>query len=98
MQELADRHDTPFRALGFSSDGLGLDTIDQVVPFHDSTRGCGSSSVPMNEPTAVQELAETHDTAARLLVDPSAGLGTTDHLVPFHDSTRGFASSLKMDG
>ena len=41
VQELADRHDTPFRVLTLSPGGVGLETIDQVVPFHDSTRGCG---------------------------------------------------------
>src|SRR5579859_3578024 len=38
-QSRAETQETPARALGVDSEpGLGLGTIDQAVPFHDSTR------------------------------------------------------------
>ena len=61
----------------------GLVTTDHAVPSQDST----SVSEP-DEPTAVQELADTHDTLSRslLLDDAPFGLVTIDQVLPFHDS------------
>lgn len=60
---------------------FGLDRIRQAVPFQDSTRVALSYA-----PTAMHEMAETHDTPAR----PSlpAGAEEIDQAVPFHDSMR----------
>jgi hypothetical protein len=67
--------------------GVGLWTIDQVDPFHDSTSVC----VPLDveEPTAVHIAGPEHETAnSRLTDDPGTfGLAMTDQAVPFHDST-----------
>ena len=48
-----------------------------------------SASVPLEEPpTAVQAVADAHDTPFSMLFDPPAGLGVVwiDHLVPFQRS------------
>ena len=67
--------------------GLGLGTIDQAAPFHDST------SVPVppvvsKKPTAVQSVRPVHDTPdSSSYVDvETSGLGTMDQVVPSHDS------------
>jgi hypothetical protein len=46
-------------------------------------------------PTAVQKLADTHDTAVKPLLK-GPGLGTTDQVVPSHDSTRGYVFPLAL--
>jgi len=89
-------HDTPWRELsgnGEPGEGSGLGTMDQVVPFQDST------SVPVNKgppevevlpasPTAVHDAGPVHETALRRLKSlNSLGLGTMDHVDPFQDST-----------
>jgi hypothetical protein len=40
---LAEAHDTPESALNVAPDGVGVDWIDHVLPFHASAR---DSSVP----------------------------------------------------
>jgi len=52
--------------------------LDQVLPFHDSTRVCGGSS---RYPTAVHELAETHDTPWS-----TPETEADAQVVPFHDA------------
>src|SRR5215472_17293719 len=62
----------------------------QAVPFHRSANG--RKTVLVKEtPTAVQALAEVHDTPRKPLSDPLAGSGAgwMRHLVPFHASARG---------
>ena len=78
-------HDTPTKKLELV--GLGLLTIDQVVPFHCSTRE--SSRESPKEPTAKQLAAFAHDTPKKMLValPEPLGLATIDQLVPFHCST-----------
>ena len=62
----------------------GLVTADHAVPSQDST-----SVLDSDEPTAVQELAETHDTPSRMLFSNDApfGLDTIDQVLPSQDST-----------
>ncbi len=69
VQDLADEHETPFRdATPGPVPGLG--TTAQVLPSQDST------SVPLAErPTAVHQVAETQDTAARLAPPPELVAG-----------------------
>jgi hypothetical protein len=78
-------HDTPSSSLSGEAVGLGLDTPDQAVPFHNSTSVWSSLlEVP---PTATQSEELMHDTAER--VPSTSGLGIADQVVPFHDSARG---------
>jgi hypothetical protein len=92
-QKVVETQDTPLRSWPFVL-GLGLGTIDQVVPSHISTRVIsvrwgGKPSGVTASPTATQKLVETQDTPLRLfLIVPGLGLGTTDQVVPSHVSTR----------
>jgi hypothetical protein len=92
VHELVETHDTPLRRLNGTEAvlGSGLDTTDQVVPSHISTRvKLSDVEVPRAMPTATQKLVERQDTPLRGL--PSVlglGLGTTDQVVPSHISTR----------
>jgi hypothetical protein len=57
-------HDTPLSKVRVEPVGLGVVCSDQVVPFHCSatvTPALGSEP----NPTAVQALAELHDTLVR---------------------------------
>jgi hypothetical protein len=48
-------------------------------------------------PTAVQELADTHETPpSELLLVLAFGLVTTDQALPFHDSTSVTSSLLEL--
>src|SRR5215469_251878 len=87
MQAEAATHDTPKRLL-LAAGLFTLGTIDHLAPFHDSISVSPPPVVVVESPTAVQAVADTHDTAERSPpARPLFGLGTIDHLVPFHDST-----------
>ena len=49
--------------------------MDQVVPFHDSTKFCGELVDVKYSPTAMQLVELVHDTSLRMLRLPSSGLG-----------------------
>jgi hypothetical protein len=72
--------------------GLGLETMDQALPFHDSTRVW--AMLPLEEyPTAVQFAALRQDAPKRAakrfpLSVFGLGLATIDQALPFHDSTK----------
>jgi hypothetical protein len=77
-------HATAFRKLNCAPDGLGVDWMDHVVPFHRS------ANVPAFEaPTAVHAEAEEQETPNNI-PPPADGLGVAwmDHLVPSHRSAR----------
>ncbi len=90
MQARAEVHDTPVRVAWFGLVGLGVGWIDQEVPSHDSARVRRLSEPPKSPayPTAVQVLADVHDTPDSPLTWSCAGLGVgwTDQEVPFHVS------------
>ena len=67
--------------------GLGVETSDQLVPFHHSASVwlCGPS---VESPTAMHPFELGQDTLWSTLSMPALlGLGTIDQLLPFHDST-----------
>jgi hypothetical protein len=68
---------------------FGLATIDQLVPFHDSTN-VGLPEALEKLPTAVQLVALEQATLWReeSIAPAGFGLATIDQLVPSHDSTR----------
>jgi hypothetical protein len=81
-------HDTPHRTAYVVAAGLGLETIDQLVPFHCSTNVLVAE--PSKEsPTAKQLVVLGHDTPLSKEAVAPVGLGLvrTDQLVPFHCST-----------
>ena len=68
VQALADEHDTADRDVNSAPAGLGVDWIVQLVPFQDSASGAVvPGPVPGVWPTAMQELADLHDTAVKKL-------------------------------
>jgi hypothetical protein len=83
-------HDTLFRLLPYAFVApatLGLDMMDQLVPFQRSTNVVVVA--PSNEwPTAKQLVVLGHDTPFRTLSAAPLGLGlvTMDQLVPFQRS------------
>jgi hypothetical protein len=64
VQALAERHETPQSSLlPEAGPSLGLGTTDHLVPSQDSTRVLNWPPLrPPNDPTAVQALAEVHET------------------------------------
>jgi hypothetical protein len=79
VQSVADTHDTASSSLerdpdALDPDALGDGTIDQTVPFHCSTSVKWSLS-----PTAVQSVADTHDTPPSPPPLDGVADGTIDH-------------------
>ena len=67
MQALAEAHDTLFRSLRTALAGTGSGWTDHEVPSHRSASGSRPAGVLSPAPTAMQLLAEVHDTPARPL-------------------------------
>jgi hypothetical protein len=67
--------------------GVGLDSTDQVLPFHDSTRVWYWPPESTSVPTATHPVEVVHDTPNSPLSTAGLGLDTTDQALPFHDST-----------
>jgi hypothetical protein len=88
VQAVADEHDTPSSwpapVLGF-----GVVWIDQVVPFQRSANVPWPPPGSEWSPTAVQAVADVHDTPLSWLADAVAGLalGWRSQAAPFHRST-----------
>jgi hypothetical protein len=85
MQAVADVHETALNSACESSAGFGVVSIVQFAPSQPSasvvkTLRLGSSALP----TAVQLVAEVHDTPSNRLSDTPDGLGVlwTDQLTP----------------
>jgi hypothetical protein len=91
VHRVAELHDTLSRMVGRSPRTSGVAWIDHVLPFH---RSASESSLPLF-PTAVQALAEVHETPLNL--PPNLGLGVAwiDHVLPFHASARVNRSPLR---
>ena len=85
MQAEDDVHDTAFRKLNCAPDGLGVDWMAHLVPFHRSAK------VPEFEPpTAVHLEDEVQATPTKALPPAEgSGVGWIRHRVPFHRSARG---------
>jgi hypothetical protein len=85
MHELFEAHDipvkTPAQDWGYCE--------DQLAPFHRCTKN-DIPTGPLNVPTAVQAVAELHDTPLRTLYVAPGELGLVwiDQLVPFHRSAK----------
>ena len=81
MQSTALVHDTPLRGAKKVPLGLGVVTVDQVVPSQ-----CRANGPESFEPTATQLTAVGHDTARRCFVVSVRPLVIV-HTEPFHRST-----------
>ena len=76
MQDVAASHETPLSVLDVAPDGEEIVSSAQDLPFHCSTRACDSFPVPTYEPTAMQEVFETHETPSKSFeVDPAGTTG-----------------------
>jgi hypothetical protein len=93
-------HATPFSELNVAPPGLGLGTIDQLVPSQCSTNVvAGVLTLACELPTAKQLVVLGHATPFRRLIAAPAGLGlgTIDQLVPFHRSTNVVVAPLASE-
>lgn len=91
MQCDAVGHATPTRVLPPCAPcGLGLWTIDQADPFHDSMSVTVNEPGGVSEPVAIHADRLLHETAAKPLYACPLGLGlrTIDQAEPFQDSVR----------
>jgi hypothetical protein len=90
MHAVEDAHETPFSTLCTAWLGLGVDWIDQVVPFQNSA-SVTMLPVIVADPTPVQAVGETHETPARELNVAPVGPGSDcmAQVVPFHTSASG---------
>src|SRR5262249_12326709 len=86
----ADRHVTADRALSSAPAGLAVGWTDQELPSHASASVRGTL-LAWYPPTAVQDVADGHDTPARKAPWLPAGAGAcwSDHEVPSQRSARG---------
>jgi hypothetical protein len=74
VQAVLAVHETPFIDVIVAPLGVGVDWIDQPLPFQPSARL--SVVLPLlEEPTAVQAVLEGHETPFRLLDVAPVGLG-----------------------
>jgi hypothetical protein len=88
VHAVAELHDTAYRKLEMAPDGLGVVCTVQEVPFHTSANVMSAPELFWYDPTAVQAVAEVHDTASSPLPVAPGGLGVvcTAQEVPFHTS------------
>jgi hypothetical protein len=95
VHDVPDGHDTELSSDTPPAPVLGLGAIDHAVPSQDSTRVTVVPAMVPALPTAVQAVAEVHDTSTRGWSWPGSvsGLGTIDQAVPFHCSTRVWSAS-----
>jgi hypothetical protein len=86
LHALQDVQDTPPDPLSFAPLGLGVDWMDQLLPFHTSASVC-VVELGVAWPTASQELADVHE---MLLSSPPPGSGTvtTVQVLPLRTSAR----------
>jgi hypothetical protein len=85
VQLLADVHETPVAYATFAPVGAGIDWTFHSVPFQISAKGATMAELFSYSPTAMQALAEVHDTASRLplRVPLGSGVVVTFHSEPF---------------
>jgi hypothetical protein len=92
-QLLADTHDMSASTAPARCGGSGAERLVQVLPFHASIRKDPPVFV-LNEPTAMQFLADVHDTANKVAITVPGGAGglLSVHVLPFHFSASGAES------
>ena len=87
MQLFTLWHDTRASAPTAAPAGLGTATIDQLLPFHRSTKAPMLPAADARVPTAVQLTGEGHEIPLSEMVTPfGLGVGTIDQLLPFQRS------------
>jgi len=90
-QSVAFEHDTALNVTSVTPAGVGLATIDQLVPSHRSINVWDVEVVDvstLSSPTAKQLVELEHDTPSNSTAARAGGLGlaTIDQLVPFQCS------------
>jgi hypothetical protein len=87
-QKSDEAQETPFKKLNGLA-GFGLETSDQLAPFH-STMRVFSLEVPVDKnPTAWQLLGAMQETPYRLVPEPDGTGPVNNHSLPFQDSASG---------
>ena len=106
--ECAVLHETPDSSACVVPAGNGGACAVHALPFQVSASGC-EPPVPVNSPTATQELVSLHDTPARAGLVPPAGLAieTGFHVFPFqsapseptamHDAAAAHATAVRAE-
>src|SRR5437763_10315504 len=96
MQAMADGQDTPANELDSAPAGLGVDWTVQVfvLPFQRSAKVTEAPEIRY-WPTAVQAVAEVHDTPNRRLDVAPAGTGTdwTTQMLPLKRAAKAIGTS-----
>jgi hypothetical protein len=77
--------DTLFSPLDVAPTGVGMASTDHFLPFHRSASGC---SLLPPKPTAVQAVADEHDTALSTLFAVKAWVAWTDHRLSVQRSAK----------
>ena len=90
VQTVAELHDTASMALVVAPAGSGVVWVLQAVPFHASAKVTSEFELLSSNPTAVQAVAEVHDTPYKALATAPLGLGVVwiPQVVPFHTSAK----------
>ena len=83
-------HDTAAKVLSVCPVESGVGSMLHVDPFQVAARVRSTPSTPAQEPTAVQEFVDGHETEVKALTSSFGGLGdgTTVHDDPSQSSTR----------
>jgi hypothetical protein len=82
VQAVALVHATAARELITEPSGLGVERIDQALPFHCSARVVTAFEVLIEYPTATQAVGAVHDTPARKVLRAPTGLGVACNAQP----------------
>jgi hypothetical protein len=85
-QALADVQETPLSELLVAPLGLGVDWMDQLLPFHTSASVC-VVELGVAWPTASQKLADVHEMVLSR-PPPGSGMVTTVQVLPLRTSAR----------
>jgi hypothetical protein len=86
--QAADVHETPLSPLAVASVGFEVVWMDQLVPFQRSASVRWVPVLAVKLPTAVQAVADVHETPLSPLAVAPAGFGvfSIDQVVPFQRS------------
>jgi hypothetical protein len=98
VQAVVDGHETPFSWLALAPAGLGVSWTDQLAPSQRSARLTCVPALLVDAPTAVQAVADVHETPFSWLDAPPSGLGVLriDQRDPFQPSPKVAEAPLVM--
>jgi hypothetical protein len=90
VHDISEAHDTPANWPYVAPAGFGVRSIDHLVPFHRSASITSllARLAKYQNPTAIQDFGDAHDTPTSWLLVAPAGFGvrSIDQLLPSHRS------------